>query len=46
MSDQPDSLAESLINHWQAGYEAATTKPDLEQLGQQFAEFYATNVTH
>jgi len=47
MSDtQPDLLTESLITHWQAGYEAATTKPDLEQLGEEFAAFYADNLTH
>lgn len=44
MSDQTDSLTESLIAHWQAGYEAAAIKPDPEQLGHQFAEFYINNV--
>lgn len=43
MSDTPpDPLTESLIAQWQTGYEAATAKPDPEQLGPKFAEFVAT----
>lgn len=43
MSDQPDrdSLAESLLNHWQAGHQAATNKPSRDELDTEFRAWFA-----